>query len=173
MPIVEREHAEQHCATLRTDFYSSRVDINLGALTSNVRALRSYIGDDVGMMAVVKSNAYGHGAVRIAREALLAGANMLAVANLVEALELRQEDISAPILVLGYVPAVAAPLAIELDISLALYDACANGAISCCGRDGEGQATRSCQSGHRHGAVGFAVGRNRAALSALVAKRRR
>lgn len=74
------------------------------------------------MMAVVKANAYGHGAVTVARVALRNGAACLAVANMTEALELREAGITAPILVLSYIPAFAIPQAIQRDISAALFD---------------------------------------------------
>ena len=73
-------------------------------------------------MAVVKANAYGHGAAAVARTALQNGAEMLAVANVAEALELRGAGIGAPVLVLSYVPIQAIPTAIKHDLSLTLFD---------------------------------------------------
>ena len=73
-------------------------------------------------MAVVKANAYGHGAVAVARAALRNGAEWLAVANLAEALELREAGVDAPILVLSYVPPFAIGDAIERDLSLTVFD---------------------------------------------------
>ena len=73
-------------------------------------------------MAVVKADAYGHGAVSVSRVALREGADWLAVANLAEALELRQAGIYAPILVLGHVAPDDLPLAIMHDIRLSLID---------------------------------------------------
>ncbi len=74
------------------------------------------------MMAVVKSNAYGHGAPEVARVAIRSGADMLAAANIEEALDLRRAGIVAPILTLGYLPAQAIPRAIKQDITVTLYD---------------------------------------------------
>ena len=65
---------------------SSWVEIDLEALAANVRGLKSIIGDAVTLFAVVKANAYGHGAVPVARTALLNGAQHLAVAPLCAAL---------------------------------------------------------------------------------------
>ena len=71
--------------------------IDLVAITSNVRVLRAAVGG-LASMAVVKANAYGHGAVPSARAALDGGAEWLGVADIGEALELRAAGLSAPIL---------------------------------------------------------------------------
>ncbi len=82
--------------------------IDLDALAHNVRALRQHIGPQVEMFAVVKANAYGHGAVQVARVALENGAQRLAVARTSEGVLLRRAGISAPILNMCYtVPAEA------------------------------------------------------------------
>ena len=102
--------------------YPSKVNIDPAAVAANVRWLKTRVGDRVSLMAVVKANAYGHGAVEVAQISLENGADLLAVANIEEATELRIAGIRAPILVLGYVPAAAIPRAIELDISVSIYD---------------------------------------------------
>lgn len=79
-------------------------EIDLGALTHNISEMRRVIPPEAGIMAVVKANAYGHGAVEVARAALSGGAARLAVARTSEGLELRQAGIEEPILVLGYTP---------------------------------------------------------------------
>lgn len=96
--------------------------IDMDAVAHNVRQLKAIIGDDVALMAVVKANAYGHGAVAVSTTALLNGATYLGVASINEAIELRDAGITAPILVLGYTPAWAAGLAIRYDITVTLYD---------------------------------------------------
>jgi alanine racemase len=75
------------------------------------------------LMAVLKADAYGHGAIKVARTALNNGASSCAVASLNEAVRLRDSGIEAPILVLGYTPAWLARDALAHDISLTLYDA--------------------------------------------------
>ncbi len=75
--------------------------INLDAVAHNVRAIRKLIGEKIEFMAVVKANAYGHGAVEISRVALKNGSTRLAVAGVEEAITLRKVKIKAPILVLG------------------------------------------------------------------------
>jgi alanine racemase len=73
------------------------------------------------IMAVVKADAYGHGAITVAKEVIEHGATYLAVAFLDEALELRRAGITAPILVLGYTSEQGLDLAIEYDITLNVY----------------------------------------------------
>ena len=83
-------------------------EVDLDALQANVRALKAWVGPKVELIAVVKANAYGHGALPVARAALAAGATRLAVHRLEEGIALRQGGITAPILLLGYVPVAAA-----------------------------------------------------------------
>jgi alanine racemase len=82
--------------------YSTWVEVDLSAIESNVRRLAELAG--VRVMAVVKADGYGHGALPSARAALRGGAAWCGVARVEEALELRQGKIEAPILVLGWVP---------------------------------------------------------------------
>ena len=79
----------------------SRVIVHLDAIEHNLRLLRQTLPPSVQIIAVVKANAYGHGAVQVARCALAHGAGQLAVANVEEGLFLRDAGIKAPILVLG------------------------------------------------------------------------
>jgi alanine racemase len=98
------------------------VEVDINALASNVRALKQIVGDNVALMAVVKADGYGHGAVVASQTALLNGANYLAVANLQEALELREAAINAPILIMGYTPTYAIREAIRENITVTAYD---------------------------------------------------
>ncbi len=75
--------------------------IDTGAIENNVRAIRAHIGERSEVMAVVKADAYGHGAVKVARAALSAGAGSLAVALAEEAAPLRGAGMDCPILVMG------------------------------------------------------------------------
>lgn len=77
------------------------VEIDLNALSHNVRAIKRLISPKTDFMAVVKADAYGHGAVSVAKTAIGAGANWLGVATIPEGIELREAGITAPILVLG------------------------------------------------------------------------
>ena len=77
------------------------VEIDQGALIHNVQQFKRHIKPETALMAVVKADAYGHGAIRVAQTALQAGANWLAIATLGEGIELREAGITAPILILG------------------------------------------------------------------------
>lgn len=79
------------------------VEINLAALAHNVRTLKALLPAHTDLMTVVKADAYGHGAVTVARVALTSGATWLGVATVPEGMELRQAGIDAPILVMGAV----------------------------------------------------------------------
>ncbi len=81
------------------------VEIDLDAIAQNVRLLGEMVGSDVRIMAILKADGYGHGAVKVARTALNNGAQWLGVACVGEALLLREAGIDAPILILGYSPA--------------------------------------------------------------------
>jgi alanine racemase len=86
----------------------SWAEIDLDALAANVRAFKRHCGGGVEIIAVVKANAYGHGAEMISRAALAAGAVRLAVHRWQEGEALRRAGIEAPILILGYSPLPAA-----------------------------------------------------------------
>lgn len=94
------------------------VKVNLGAIRQNVKNEMKHLRPGQKLFAVVKANAYGHGAVPVAKTALKAGASGFCVAILDEGLELRHSDIVNPILVLGIVSPQYAPLAAANDISL-------------------------------------------------------
>jgi len=78
-------------------------EIDLAAIRDNVQALRSLTAEGIKFCAVVKSNAYGHGLVPVAKAAVAAGADWLAVIELNEALLLRQEGITVPLIITGAV----------------------------------------------------------------------
>jgi Alr-MurF fusion protein len=98
------------------------LEIDLGAIRMNVGLLRQRIGPERTLFAVVKANAYGHGAMLVAPAALAAGADRLAVAAVNEGIELRAAGIHAPILVMGYVPGWQAEDLVRYDLAAALYD---------------------------------------------------
>lgn len=93
-------------------------EIDLDAIGDNVRAIRSAVGMQPHIMAVVKANAYGHGAVAVAWASLQAGATWLGVARLEEAIALREAGLTAPILILGHCPPGCVPEALAWDIRL-------------------------------------------------------
>ncbi|MBD2444980.1 alanine racemase [Dolichospermum sp. FACHB-1091] len=77
------------------------VEIDLGALSNNVKELVKFLSPCTQLMAVVKADAYGHGAVAVAKTVLEAGASWLGVATVPEGIQLREDGIQAPILILG------------------------------------------------------------------------
>lgn len=97
------------------------IEIQLDAIRENVRNLCHHLPKETELMAVVKANGYGHGALEIAETALDAGAQFLAVSLLDEGIFLRKRGITAPILVLGYCPPKFSQLAAEYNISLTVY----------------------------------------------------
>jgi alanine racemase len=80
-------------------------EINLDNLAYNYHKLREQMGPNAKYLGVVKADAYGHGAVRVARKLESLGADYLAISNVEEAEELRCNGIKLPILMLGYTPA--------------------------------------------------------------------
>ncbi|MBV9121704.1 MAG: alanine racemase, partial [Chloroflexi bacterium] len=70
----------------------------------NVRELKRWLGPDINLLPIVKANAYGHGAVEVARAVLRHGADALGVARVDEAVELRMQRVYAPILIMGHTP---------------------------------------------------------------------
>jgi alanine racemase len=101
--------------------YPNWIEINLSKIESNTRAVIRRTGVDV--MGVVKTNAYGHGAVESARAVLRAGASYLAVVRLSELEELRQAGITAPVMVFGGALKSEVDRAIALEGTLPVYDA--------------------------------------------------
>lgn len=79
-------------------------EIDLGALTHNVRAIRQHLRPSTQFMGIVKKNAYGHGIVPVARAVAATGADYLGVYSLEEGIELREANITSPILIMGYFP---------------------------------------------------------------------
>lgn len=102
-------------------FRPSRIEINRAAIAHNIQQLKKRIPQP--LMAVVKANGYGHGAVDVATVALENGATMLGVALLEEAIELRDAGITAPILVMEAQFPEAARLAAAKGITLSAFSA--------------------------------------------------
>ncbi len=91
-------------------------EIDLDALAHNVRILKSQ-ANGAALLAVVKANAYGHGAVAVARAAVAAGADRLGVICVDEGEQLRRAGITAPILVMGHTPAGEARRLVDLSLT--------------------------------------------------------
>jgi len=99
-------------------FDNTYVTIDLDAISANFRAIRQKAG--VPVMAVVKADAYGHGAIQIARH-LQDQCAFFGVSSILEAMELRQAGLSTPILILGQTPVSAFPVAVREGIRPAIF----------------------------------------------------
>ena len=95
-------------------------EIDLSALSYNYKKIRSHIGDKVKFCGVVKADAYGHGAVIVAEKLESLGADYLAVSSIDEAMELRFNGITMPILILGHTPKEQVDRLICLNITQAV-----------------------------------------------------
>ncbi|MGD6818539.1 alanine racemase [Metabacillus sp. 113a] len=93
-------------------------EINLDAIEYNVKSMVEHLGGEGTVIAVVKANAYGHGDYEVACAALEAGADMLAVAFVDEAISLREKGMKVPILVLGASRPEDVQVSIDYDITL-------------------------------------------------------
>jgi alanine racemase len=97
------------------------VEVDLDAIAWNLKFLKK-LAPKSQIMAIIKANAYGHGAEAVAKAALANGASWLGVATVEEGISLREAGIAAPILVLGVAPEVEAPLAAKWNLSVAFTD---------------------------------------------------
>jgi alanine racemase len=96
-------------------------EISLEAIKYNITEIKKMLSPAVRFMAVVKANAYGHGAAAVSRAAVEAGADYLGVANLKEALELREAGILSPILILTESPVSVTDEIIQHDLTQTVY----------------------------------------------------
>ncbi|MGH2543692.1 MAG: alanine racemase, partial [Ardenticatenaceae bacterium] len=118
--LVRQNAAWQQILTLHPD-RPTWIEVDLEAIAHNTRRLKEIVGPDVAVMAVIKADAYGHGAVKVAQTALLNGASWLGVACLPEAQQLRDAGITAPVLILGYTPAWQTRPALRYDLRVTLF----------------------------------------------------
>ncbi|MBA3632868.1 MAG: alanine racemase, partial [Acidobacteria bacterium] len=96
-------------------------EINLDNLAFNFRSVKRFVGEDLALMAIVKADGYGHGAVRCAKKLEAEGADWFGVALLEEGLELRENSIKTPILCLGSFWAGQEKLLLENNITAVIY----------------------------------------------------
>ncbi|QJD86900.1 alanine racemase [Cohnella herbarum] len=112
-------------------------EVSLDDIRHNISTVKSMLREPCRLMAVVKADGYGHGAVEVAQAAVDAGASDLGVAFLDEALALVHAGITRPILLLGYTPPRAVEEAIRNDIAITVFSEEAINAIAvCCNRLG-------------------------------------
>lgn len=109
----------------RTSFLNTHrdawVEVNLDCIEHNILEFKKYLKKDAKLFAVVKADAYGHGAVMIAPILLASGVDFLGVSSIDEGLQLRENDINAPILVLGAVPVWSFDRAAQNNISVSVF----------------------------------------------------
>ena len=101
--------------------YRTWCEVNLDTIYDNFIKYRNFVGKDTKIMAVIKADAYGHGAIPCA-EKLQGVTDYFAVAFADEAIDLRENNITAPILILGYSPKTTAKTIVEQDITATVYD---------------------------------------------------
>lgn len=106
----------------QTDQRWAWVQVDLSAIRHNVVEIRRYLQPRCRLMACVNADAFGHGAMEVAKAVLGAGAESLAVATVPEAVQLREAGISSPILVLSQPPASSIPLLVAHHIVPTVYE---------------------------------------------------
>ncbi|MDN4606328.1 alanine racemase [Sporosarcina highlanderae] len=104
------------------NYRPTKAIIDLQAIRDNIKSLKQYLPSRTSVIAVVKADGYGHGAFEVAKTAINAGAMMLAVATLEEAVDLRNRGITADILVMGPSPVEVADKAAVLGIHITVSD---------------------------------------------------
>lgn len=95
-------------------------EVDLDALAHNYERIRRHVGEKTKLLGVIKADAYGHGAVPVAKELEALGASYLAVSNIDECEEVRRGGVTLPVLMLGFTPADQAERILELDMTQAV-----------------------------------------------------
>ncbi|MDA3884976.1 MAG: alanine racemase, partial [Candidatus Delongbacteria bacterium] len=96
----------------------TRAIIDLENLRNNYKIVKTFIGDDVKVMGIIKANAYGHGMLTVAKQLIKLGVNYFGVAFLEEGIFLRENGIDTPILVMGGINIEQIPEFIKYDIDI-------------------------------------------------------
>ena len=97
------------------------VEIDLKKLANNMRLIRQLVGPDTAITAVVKANAYGHGAVGVAETLMESGADYLAVATLSEAVEIKKAYPAYPVFIMGHTPDKYLSHIVDFDITATIF----------------------------------------------------
>lgn len=95
---------KERVGIMRTRFRDTVIEIDLNKLSRNIKLIRDMVGDSVAIVAVVKANGYGHGAVEISKTLIDSGVEYLSVATLSEAIKIRERHNDFPILIMGHTP---------------------------------------------------------------------
>lgn len=115
----------KEAAILKDRYISKRkrfwAEIDMNAAEKNFNIIKSKLNKETKLCCVVKANAYGHGAVYLSKLYEKLGADFFAVSNIEEAMQLRNNGISTPILILGYTPTSCASILAENNISQSVF----------------------------------------------------
>ena len=129
--------------------------VDLGAIEHNYRVICEQAQAPV--LCVVKADAYGHGAVQVAKRLEKMGAPYFAVATIPEGVELREAGIETPILILGYVDEKDMDTAVQYGITVPVYDRETAELISAAAERTGKPDRRTLQAGYRHDAARLPV----------------
>ncbi len=99
----------------------SWVEVNIDNVSNNIKELKKCVPQDKKFLAVVKADSYGHGAAMLAPTMLASGVDMFGVASIDEALNLRENGVTAEILILGAVPIWALPTVVENNLTITIF----------------------------------------------------
>lgn len=103
------------------DFQRLIAEINLDAIGNNVKEIKTKLKPETKLMAIVKADAYGHGALEISKVCLYNGADWLGIATCDEGISLRENNIFVPILILGYTVENQLESVVKYDLTQAVY----------------------------------------------------
>lgn len=107
--------------TITNQYYRVQANVDLNAICHNISEIKSKITKETKLMLVIKADAYGHGAVPIAKAIKDKDIDYYGVAIIEEAVELREAGITKPILVLGYTPKEQYGLVVENDVTQTIF----------------------------------------------------
>ena len=99
----------------------SWVEVNIDNVSNNIKELKKCVPQDKKFLAVVKADSYGHGAAMLAPIMLASGVDMFGVASIDEALNLRENGVTAEILILGAAPIWALPTVVENNLTITIF----------------------------------------------------
>ncbi|NCB41238.1 MAG: alanine racemase [Clostridia bacterium] len=106
---------------LNKEIGNTVVEVDLDRLAHNLKVMLGYAGEGVGLIAVVKANAYGHGFLGVCQTLIENGATYLAVASIPEAMQIRQKFPDYPLLIFGHTPDFSLPLVVENNIAQDIF----------------------------------------------------
>lgn len=113
---------EEHSTQKKASYYRVQANVDLGAIRHNLLEIRNKVKPDTKIMVIIKADAYGHGAVALARATSDSGSiDAYGVAIIEEAVELREAGVTKPILILGYTPKEQYDLVVAYDVSQTIF----------------------------------------------------